>query len=248
LTSSVFLRAPAVGASGGSLLLEVARRRRLALALLGAGLAAHTLGLATRAWYRGAPAPSNIFTESYFLPWCFAALAIAYRDRLGRPGRALALLAPLCLFSALALALPEVTPPPSPVSECAFAPAYHLLDVLAHSLFILGGWFALLFLARRTEGAAFKPLVIWGFIAYSAAQLLGAIWSYLGWTVPFHWSERHLQSACIWCFYCASLHLHVSPRWSPRGKAWLALGGSVVVLIAIFSYYLTYASMVRTNG
>jgi ABC-type transport system involved in cytochrome c biogenesis permease subunit len=248
LTSSVFLMAPAVGAYGGSLLLEVARRRRLALALLGAGLAAHTFGLATRAWYRGALAPTNIFTESYFLPWCLAALAIGYRHRPRAPGRALALLTPLCLFSALALVLPEVTPPPSPASECAFAFVYHLLDVLAHALFILGGWFALLFLARRTEETAFKPLLIWGFITYSAAQIVGATWSYLGWTVPFYWSERHLQSACIWCFYCACLHLHFSPRWSQREKAWLALGGSVVVLVAIFSYYLTYAAMVRTHG
>jgi hypothetical protein len=69
---------------------------------------------------------------------------------------------------------------------------------------------------------------------------------WLGWSVPFHWGERHLLSAALWCFYCAYLHLHFSQRWSQRGKAWFAITGAVMVFAT--SYYHAFIMLGVKHG
>lgn len=61
-------------------------------------------------------------------------------------------------------------------------------------------------------------LLLLGFIVFSACQLLGAWWAWLGWGLPFHWSHRHLIGAAVWCAYGAALHLRYT-AWSNRSRA-----------------------------
>jgi ABC-type transport system involved in cytochrome c biogenesis permease subunit len=136
--------------------------------------------------------------------------------------------------------------PPSPQSSTIFAVLFFFCEVIAHALFLLGGWLSLLFLMHRAEEHSFYRYVIWGFILYSIAQVVGAVWSWLGWAAPFHWSERHLISAALWCFYCSYLHLRFSPRWSANGKARLALCGAVLTFVFTYSYYI--ANVVVKHG
>jgi ABC-type transport system involved in cytochrome c biogenesis permease subunit len=225
-------------AYAGSLLFFILKRERTAIFLLVAGFLFHTAGLITRGWYHGAFTPLNMLTELYFLPWCLIALIscllVCASD--GKP--AVDLLPPAVILLVAALFLPVTTIPPSPYSSTNFATLFFLLEVLAHALFISGGWLAALYLLKRTGMTAFNVYAVWGFIFYSIAQVVGGIWSYLGWTAPFQWSERHLVSASIWCFYCAYLHLHFSSRWSPKGKAWFVLCGAVIMFIYTYAYYL----------
>jgi hypothetical protein len=237
-TSSMLWLYPAVGAYAGSLLFYLMKWQRISLAILVAGFVAHSAAIIARGWYFGVFTPVNFFTEQYFLPWCLAALALCLKIRVKDAPTAMSLLFPICFFSLTALLLPASMPQPSPTTASVYAVIFFLFEVLAHALFVMGGWFAAMFLLGRAEASQFNIYAVWGFILFSIAQVVGGVWSYLGWTVPFHWSERHLVSACLWCFYCAYLHLHFSARWSAKNKARFAIGGAVIMLAFTYAYYL----------
>jgi ABC-type transport system involved in cytochrome c biogenesis permease subunit len=245
-TSSMSWLLLAVGVYAGSLIFFLLKQKRFSVLLLAAGFLPHTVYLILRGWHYGVFTPLNFFTEQYFLPWCIAGTTLYLKIRRKDAGNALTLLFPICLFSIIALILPQSTPQPSPTTATILAVLFFLSEVVAHALFVLGGWFALLFLLGREEQSRFNTCAIWGFIMYSLAQVVGGVWSYLGWTVPFHWSERHLLSAALWCFYCAYLHLHFSSRWSTKGKAIFALCGALLMFIFTYAYF--FASMGVKNA
>jgi ABC-type transport system involved in cytochrome c biogenesis permease subunit len=232
----------AAGAYAGSLLFSLLNTERTTRALLWCGFLAHTACLLIRGWHFGIFVPSSIFTELYFLPWCLAA-ATLWRKKFS-DGR-LTTLIPLSVLMVIAVILPVTTPPPSPKSSTVFATLFFLFEVISHALFLLGGWSAFLFLRFRVDEQSFNRCAVWGFILYSIAQVVGAVWSWLALSEPFHWSERHLVSASIWCFYCAYLHLHFSHRWSLKEKAGFVLIGSFLVVVCTYAYYLQYLGGAR---
>jgi hypothetical protein len=227
----------AAGLYAGSLLFFILKRERPSRLLLACGFIAHSMSLLMRGRHFGGFMPLNMFSELYFLPWLLVLanlLLFMKKDRNSDAGLAV----PICFLSAIAVFLPAPVIPPSPQSASLFATLFFLCEVTAHALFILGAWQAYLFLTGRCEAQAFNGSAIWGFILYSIAQVVGAVWSWMGWAVPFHWSERHLVSAAIWCFYCAWLHLRFSPRWSARGQALFALCGALFMFVSSYAYYL----------
>jgi hypothetical protein len=236
----------AAGAYAGSLLFLALGKKRFSLALLCFGFAAHTCSILIRGWHFGIFSPMNMVSEQYFLPWCLAAMTLWWKGRKNHSAGCLTNIVPICFLMIIAMFLPGLTLPPSPQSSTIFAFLFFFSEVIAHALFLLGGWHALLFLSQGSGEQTFNRCAIWGFILYSIAQVIGAAWSWLGWAVPFHWSERHLITAALWCFYCAYLHLRFSPRWSSKGKAWLALCGAVFTFVFTYSYYL--ANVVVKHG
>lgn len=228
----------AAGCYAGSLLFILLKRHRTALALLSIGIAAHSVALLCRGFSFGIFTPMNLFTELYFLPWLVAFFTLVRSVPRENTAVDRHLLIPLLLLTLFALPLPAKPLPPFLQSDSLFATLFFIFEVAAHAAFLLAGWFGFLFLTRRTGEMTFNRCATWGFILYSIAQVSGAVWCYLGWTVPFSWSDRHLLSAAIWCFYCAFLHLQFSPRWTVREKAWFALCGGILVTISIYAYYL----------
>lgn len=229
----------AVGGYAGSLLFFTLGRKRFSLGLLWFGFAANTVVILLRGWHFGIFAPINMVSEQYFLPWCLAALTLWRAAKKGGSPSAMTGIAPVFFLMLLSLVLPARIIPPSPQSSTLFADMFFFCEVIAHALFLLGGWCALFFLMRPSPEKSFHAYAIWGFVLYSIAQVIGAVWSWLGWAVPFHWSERHLVSAAIWCLYCAYLHLRFSPCWSERKKAWFALCGAILTFVSTYGYYLS---------
>lgn len=236
----------AAGAYAGSLLFMLLKARGAAWALLICGFICHSASLLARGWHFGTFLPLNMMSEQYFLPWCLAAATLAARRITFSRNAAPTLLAPLCVLMVLGMFLPANAIPPAPQTATVFAPLFFCSEVIAHALFLVAGWLAALFLASRTAHASFNAWAVWGFIIFSLAQVTGAAWSWLGWSLPFHWSERHLLSASLWCFYCAYLHLHFSQRWSVRGKAWFAIAGAVLVFAS--SYYHSFVMLGVNHG
>jgi ABC-type transport system involved in cytochrome c biogenesis permease subunit len=226
------------GLYAGSLLLYFFRKDRAALALLCAGFALNTLFLAGRGRYLDVLTPLNMVTETYFLPWCIALLSgmiwVLRKDKdLVLKGSF-----PLTLLSLAALVVPVKANPPSPQHDAFLAPLFFISEAMAHACFILGGWFALVGIVKRIEMPIFNKMIVWGFVLYSLAQVVGAVWAYLGWGAPFQWSERHLQSTSLWCFYAAYLHLHFSSKWTLMEKMRFAAIGPVVVIFFSYSYFI----------
>jgi ABC-type transport system involved in cytochrome c biogenesis permease subunit len=234
--ASSMLLIGAVGGYAGSLIFHCLRHRRSAwmTILLAAGFGFHTLSLIARSWSWGVFSLNGVFNASHFLPWCFALLALLLLWK--KSEDAASIVWPTVIAALLGLLLPISLPAPGPFSATLFSPAFFFLEVLATACWLLAGWFAWRFLRGRYQGTLFNSLAIWGFILYSLAQIVGAIWSYLGWATLFHWSERHLQSAAIWCCYCGYLHTHFDRAVTLRHKARWALTGAGLMLV--FGYVL----------
>jgi len=230
----------AAGCYAGSLMFFCLKRERWSLMFLIAAFSFNTISLYMRGWLFGVFLPGNIVIETYFLPWCLALFVLGVWYNAKESGWVLSALVPLCLFTVPAVVFPVVAYPPSPMTATIFSPLFFVFEVAAHAMFILGGWFALLYLDRKTDNPLFNNLVIWGFIIYSIAQIVGGVWSYLSKATPFYWSDRHLQSAAIWCLYCAYLHLQFSSKWNQRGKAWFAICGFMLMFMFSFIYYFQH--------
>ncbi|MBN1662963.1 MAG: cytochrome c biogenesis protein CcsA [Deltaproteobacteria bacterium] len=226
------------GLYAGSLLFRVFRKDRTAGVFLCMGFIANTLFLISRSHSYGIFVPVNLVTETYFLPWCLALLTgiTGYFEK-DKPSAVYGMYL-IFFFSLMALLIPVNAHPPAPQHDTVFAPLFFVAEVMAHACFFLGGWLAFFCLIKRTEMPVFNNMAIWGFVLYSLAQIFGAVWAFEGWGAPFHWSERHLQSASLWCFYAAYLHLHFSSRWTLKGKMRFAVVGLIMILVFNYAYYI----------
>ncbi len=224
----------AAGTYAGSFFFHLLKRHRCSCWLLGLGFALHTASQVSRCWRWGVFSLDGVFNGALFLPWCLALLALLclWRGRQQDAASMSWLVAPAMLIT---LVLPVQIPPPGPFTATWSSPTFFFFEVLAIACFLAGGWFAWKQLRRRDEDVLFNQLAVWGFIFYSLAQVIGAVWSYLGWGGPFHWGERHLQSAAIWCLYCGYLHTHFDRSFDIRKQARWALSGALVVLVVAYA-------------
>jgi hypothetical protein len=214
-----------------SLIVWFFRRRSISCVLLGLGFLSHTLFLVNRGGLIGIWSPYALLEESFFLPWCLAALALGFRLIPGKASLAGGLLIPLVALSLLAFFFPLGVVPPNPKTLTLFSWLFFMFEVISHACFIAGGALAVIYLSRGETAHLFHSFIVWGFILYSLAQVIGAYWAYLGWATPLHWSHRHLQSAALWCFYAALLHLRYLPVWNLRTEARFSLIGSALILL-----------------
>jgi hypothetical protein len=233
-TASSVLFNAAASVYAGSLLFYLLKRYRIACGVLGLGFALHTACLLGRCWRWGIFSLDGVFNGALFLPWALALVGLICLLR-GRLQDAASMSWLATLTMAVTLALPVDIPPPGPFTATWSSPAFFFFEVLAIACFLASGWFAWRHLRRCDDDLLFNQVAIWGFILYSLAQVIGAVWSYLGWASPFHWGERHLQSAAIWCLYCGYLHTHFDRSFDIRRKARWALSGGLVVLVVAYA-------------
>jgi hypothetical protein len=190
-----------------------------------------TLFMIYRSTFLGIFISFNFLETNFFLPWCISLLALV--GSLSSRDHSLweSLIFPVCLLLLFAVPLPRGVLPPSVKGETIFVSLFFFSEILALTCFISGGWLAMMNLFKRNESFQFHSFIFWGFLLYSIAQVTGACWSYLGWSIPFHWNGRHLQSAAIWCFYGALAHWKFMPRGSRKQEAALAIAGAVIIIV-----------------
>jgi hypothetical protein len=238
----------AAGAYAGSVAFFLLKKRRLAGLFFICGFILHTISQAGRGWFIGIFTPIGILEGVFFLPWCLASLTAVLSFFKKDRDLILSSIIPVFFFSLIALFYPNGVFPPSPNMQTIFSPLFFVFEGLAHACFVLGAWFALGYLRRREEAWSFDNLIVWGFIFYSIAQVTGALWSYLGWASLFNWNNRHLQSAAIWCFYAAYVHLRYLSGWDMNRKAAFSLAGFALVFILSYLGHLTEINMPRLGG
>ena len=195
--------------------------------------------------------PNPVFDGNYFLPWAMAAISLGIRwFTKDENNKAVihSLIIPVCFFSLLALIFPRGIMPPGPKHATFYVPLYYGIDIIAQACFILGGWFAVFHLKEKDPDKLFNSLMVAGFILYSISQVIGAYWAYLGWALPMHWSTKHLQSASIWCYYAAILHLRYFPVWNSRHESWFALAGAALLLLFIYGAQISALSFPGMGG
>jgi len=238
----------AAGAYALSLVSFILRKERITEFCFYAGFLFHTISQVSRGWFIGIFTPIAMVEVNFFLPWCLAFLTLCLRFFTKEKHLVCSAIIPVLFFLLIVLQYPKGVFPPSPQGQTIFSPLFFLFEVPAQAFFILGGWFAFQYLRQKNEAAFFHSLVIWGFIFYSIAQVTGAIWCYLGWASLFNWSERHLQSAAIWCFYAAYIHLRFLYVRNMNRKAGFSIAGSALVLLVVLLGHLNEMNMPRLGG
>jgi ABC-type transport system involved in cytochrome c biogenesis permease subunit len=236
---------PAAAAYAAVLLLLALRRRRSALGALLAAFVLHAGFLAARAVALGAPSLHSVFEEQVFLPFCLAAIALWLWGSL-RNGEAAAVAVVAAAAALLVLPIDKGVIPPSPKSASWLVPLFFFCEILAHALFL-----AAAALVCRRGAPALAPahrLAVWGFVLFSIAQVSGAAWCTLGWSVPFQWSFRHLHSAALWCAYAAYIHLRFLPGWNERRRAAFLAAGALLLAAYLAVLQFSEAGQMRIGG
>lgn len=215
------------------------------------GFISHTLFQLSRGLSLGLWLINPVFDASYFLPWSMAAISLVMRFfSKDEKNKVIihSMVIPVVLFSMLGLFLPRGITPPGPQHQTILVSVYYSIDLIAQACFFLGAWFAFFHLRGKDQDKLFNSLMAVGFIFYSISQVVGAYWAYLGWALPMHWSAKHLQSASIWCYYAAILHLSYFPTWNSRHESWFALGGAVLLLVFNYGSQLGAFSWPKIGG
>jgi ABC-type transport system involved in cytochrome c biogenesis permease subunit len=238
----------AIGFYVGSLVFFVFKKKRTTEVFFISGLLFHTISQVSRGWLIGIFTPIALFEEVFFLPWCLAFLTLCLRFFKKDSHLIYSAVIPILLFLLVALLYPKGVFHPSPQVQTVFSPLFFFFEVLAHACFCMGAWFSLLYLQGKENARIFHSFVIWGFIFYSIAQVVGAIWCYLGWATLFNWSDRHMQSATLWCFYAAYVHLRFLPAWNMKKKAGFAITGYAFVFLLSYIGHLGEMNAVRLGG
>jgi len=231
-----------------SLVAFALRKERMTDVCFYGGFLLHTISQVSRGWFIGIFSSYALLEGVFFLPWCLAFLTVCLRFRKNNSHLIYSALIPILLFLLIALLYPKGIVPPSPQGRTVFSSLFFVFEVMAHAFFCLGAWFSLRYLCRGNDAGFFDSFVIWGFILYSIAQVVGAIWSYLGWASLFSWSQRHLQSASIWCFYAGYIHLRFLSHFDMRKKAWVLFAGFLIFVYFSYVSHLREITMPRLGG
>lgn len=229
-----------------SFILALAKIRKAGFAVFLAGFVVYSLYLAGRGWIAGFFMPNPIVEGPFLLPWCLGVITLIAALR--RDGTWRFVLALVLLFTAYAAWYAKGIIPPTPNKLTLWMAAFFLTEVFAHASFYAAACFAAAHLAGRLGPESFHDLLVWGFVSFSVAQVVGAVWCYLGWGNTFQWGPRHMSSAAIWLIYAAYIHLRYVPGWSARRRAWYVIAAAAVVLAVTNSSYLHEMTFPRIGG
>lgn len=214
------------------------------------------LGFSLHSWFlwsvgnaSGVFLPNTMVSLEVFIPWGFSAMVLlhlAFSDKRRTVNSAVILIflfATAIAFQTRVLASKGVLIyPPSPSHPAGWVTSFFLIESLAYVAFFLACWYALLYARGNEDAGFFHSYVIASFVLFSLSQVVGAVWSYLGWAVPFHLSsDRHLISAAFWLFLALYLHLKFLPGWSVRRRA-------LLIFVSFFAvFYFRYVPYFLNN-
>ena len=210
--------------------------------------AAHCVFLIDRA-IKGSELYAGGLTEPvHLLPLCctIPVLAARFMTSQSRHWRGTELL--VALFLLLAALYPQGFMLPAPQKTGILPTAFFIFESLAYCCFILAAWFSLKIITGGGRNSAYHEAIAWGFVAYSIAQVSGALWSHLGWGAPLSWSGRHLHSLALWMIYASYLHLRFIKSWRQEWSQVYALASGMLVMALNLVSYFREMSFPRIAG
>lgn len=236
----------ATGCYGVAWGLVVCRQPGAGRWVLAVGLLLQSLYLIGRGWLGDVFIPNPIVEGPFLLPWCLAMIALV--RGIAKPRQAFAWMVGLVvIFSLLSVFYAKGMIPPTPKKITRWALLFFASESMAHALFYAAALYALLGWFKKDLANSFHPLLIWGFVAYTLAQVTGAIWGFVGWGNTFSWGARHLGSAAIWTFFAATLHLPFIPNWR-RSHSFMVVAGAILLFYISYGHYFREMHFERVGG
>jgi hypothetical protein len=244
----------AAGCYGIAWALYTCRQPAAGRAALAVGFLLQGLYLIGRGWLGDVFIPNSIVEGPFFLPWCLALIALFQslaqslaQSRTKQKAAMPWVMALVVIFSVLSVFYAKGMIPPTPKKLSVWALLFFMSESIAHALFYTAALYAFLGIIRKEITDSFHGLLVWGFIAYTVAQVTGALWCFVGWGNTFSWGARHLGSAAIWTFFAASLHLQFIPNWK-RKNAFMVIAGALLVFYISYGHYFKEMHFQRVGG
>lgn len=221
------------------------RKYRGAVLTFTAGFFLYTVFLVSRAWLPSFFLINGMLEGVYFTPWVMGLIVLSFALFSKERDDAVTAVIPLLCFSIFAAIYPKGIIPPTPNKITIWADIFFVSESFGHACFYIGGWFAALAIVTKRNGVDYHSILLWGFVLFSISQVSGAMWAFMGWGSPFRWGARHFQSAVIWCYYAAYLHIRFLGGWSDTRKKVYAASGMIVIALCTFGSYLNEMSFPR---
>jgi len=196
-----------------------------------------------RAWIGDAFVITALLDAPFFIPLSAGVILLfVVWGGDGQDKGILAVYGVLLIFWTFGFIYPKGVIPPAANKSGLFPFLFFLFENVAYAFFGLSGGYAAFMNKNKLSMLALaRRLVALGFIFFSVAQVLGAMWSFLGWGHPFMWSSRHLGSAAVWLMYAAVIHIRFGVS-SKQFERW------AIVSAALVSFYLHYAHLLFEMG
>lgn len=232
----------------GAFLTGTWRRHTSEKLLLAAGALLNAGFLVDHAAIEGAFLWNSVVDPAFFIPLVLALLLLLLPGgkNISRPAMGLAflLLIAAVLFAAF---YPKGIIPPAANKSGVLPFLFSFSESCAYSLFALSGVLAIGSSTGERPNWTVRRLVVLGFISFSIAQVVGAIWSFLGWGHPFMWVSRHLDSAVVWLIYAALIHVRFLSSFTIPER-WLTTAGALLAIYIAYSHLLFEMGMPRIGG
>ncbi len=224
-------------------------RHRIGSLFLFAGFILHSCFLWSLGNASGMFMPNTMVSLEVFMPWGFSAVVLLHAA-FSRRKRTVNSAVFLILAFAVAISLQirvlisgnTLVYPPGPTHPVLWVTSFFFIESMAYAVFFLACWYAFLYFRGNEDAGFYHGYVILAFVLFSLSQVVGAVWSYIGWAVPFHLSsDRHYISAAFWLFLALYLHLKLLSGWTARRRALLvALSFLPVFYFRYIPYFLSH--------
>ncbi|MDR0842864.1 MAG: cytochrome c biogenesis protein CcsA [Acidobacteriota bacterium] len=223
---------------------------RLALGMVAAGFACHTVFLAVLGLARGHLPITNLSESLCFFAWCvsLAFMAASVRYRIHALGAfSLPLVSVLTVLSQIVWdehhTIPEFL-------KSGWVYFHAGIAFVAYASFFLTFVAGVLYLVQEKElkGKNFRflyfrlpPLQVCdelmrrflftGFVAMSLTIISGAIWAQHAWGRFWGWDPKETAALVTWAIYFVLVNYRLSSRWRTRRAAWISIAGLASALV-----------------
>jgi hypothetical protein len=191
------------------------------------------------------PTPSS--KGPFFLPWCLALVALV--RSVTQPKMAMPwVVALVVIFSVLSVFYAKGMIPPTPKKLSIWAVLFFMSESMAHALFYAAGLFAMLGLFRSHRSDSFHPLLVWGFIAYTVAQVTGAIWCFRGLGQHLQLGRQASGLGGHLDFFCRGVAPAVHCQMEALRGAVMVIAGAAMVFYISYGHYFHEMHFQRVGG
>ena len=221
--------------------------------LAGAGLAVHTLALASRTINSGHAPFTNMYESISFLAWASALAHILMEGKfkIQKTGAYIMLIVVALMAIASSPLMPKEATPLVPALQSYWLWLHVSVTLLGEAFFAVAFVASLLFLradakglkrkgeewaraAERYDDMVYRTIAV-GFPLFTLGGLVfGMIWAYRAWGSYWSWDPKEVWSLITWLVFALYLHTRIVMGWKGRRSALIAVLG---FLAALFTYF-----------
>ncbi|AEF95146.1 cytochrome c-type biogenesis protein CcsB [Desulfotomaculum nigrificans CO-1-SRB] len=244
------------------LLYAVTEQSRLAtgaMAAVGTGLLAHTVGLTARTVNIGRLPFANMYEFIVFFAWGLVLVYFVTQRRHPVPLLGAAIMPVAVILMSAARIMTSPARPLMPALQSYWLQSHVATAVLAYGAFGVSFGIGILYLIKDSQpvtvsstslstmpqGSSLLPstetldklmyrVIACGFFFLTLVLITGAVWAEQVWGAWWSWDPKETWALITWLVYAVYLHGRFTRGWRGRRAAWMAVFGFVAVMFTLF--------------